>query len=463
MRPSFWTILIAIIIVIAISIGLMTNPLNNTEKGKAEEFLKLYYTIENTDIADMFYDENLKDDSKLNFDGTGITSIKGLDEALSAKYGSLMTEDAFNRASANRTLLIGEVTAREYGTRITIEGVNLWDEEVSENGDVTYQFSIPARVKFKDGTEELINLNGTLVMKKLDNDWKVSDFQINRTELAKVLEHGKSILSITNQSHGPIRRIEVDTEGNSQGAMNADNTIMEMNSRFDFEMIDAKNIFFNVKLLNVDNELLFEQAFSGDFSKGKDVYLYIVNYGDNKLMIVEGNSEGNNIHNSVSASEFFDKLVMINNKTYVDTGYEISEEISRSDIIGKISSAVKSHETPIENGQANFDIKGASIAQYKDDIVVFMDKKWILFKNQDDMPSGFSVNNFGFLMEEYSDEEIFQVFRTIRKYIIIDENYRDNLLSIIEKSFKENGIDDPAVIEKAKTDLQIEVKYTEIR
>lgn len=73
------------------------------------------------------------------------------------------------------------------------------------------------------------------------------------------------------------------------------------------------------------------------------------------------------------------------------------------------------------------------------------------------MISGFSVNNFGFLMEDFSDEDIFKVFRTIRKYIIVDDNYETNLDSIIETSFKECGIDDQSIIEAAKSNLEITV------
>ena len=146
---------------------------------------------------------------------------------------------------------------------------------------------------------------------------------------------------------------------------------------------------------------------------------------------------------------------MVENKIYTYIGYEVPVEIDKGAILGKITSTVNEYEMPMENGQANFEIKGAKFARYEDDMVVFLNNKWILFRNQENMISGFSVNGFGFLMEDFSDEEIYKVFRTIRKYIIVDDNYEANLDSIIETSFKECGIDDQSIIEAAKLNLEI--------
>lgn len=283
-KPWFWIFIIGIIVVILASL-LISNLKRNNPKSVAEKFITTYYTIENTDIADMFDDESLWNKSGLDDNGLGIIQITGIDEAVEAKYGEFMTEDALTRAGANRTLLIGEMTAKEYGSKMTIEYVNLWDEKTSENGDITYQYSVPATVKFKDGSEEHMNLHGTLVMKEIDGKWKVADFQINRTELAKVLQFGKSFLSITNKSDASIRRVEINTTGNSMGAMIADDTDMEKNTGFNFEMINAEKLGYTVRLLDGYGNILLEQNFTGDFSEGKDVQLYIQEDKDGNLEI----------------------------------------------------------------------------------------------------------------------------------------------------------------------------------
>lgn len=154
-----------------------------------------------------------------------------------------------------------------------------------------------------------------------------------------------------------------------------------------------------------------------------------------------------------------DGLIMVNDNIYVYTGYKVPEEIEENSVIGKITSVVDYFERPTEDGQANFKIKGAKYAQYEDDIVVNIYDEWILFKNEENMISGFSVSGFGFLMNYLSDEEIFKVLRTIRKNIIIDKNYEANLDSIIEKSFNECGIYDTEIIESAIYNLKIKASY----
>jgi hypothetical protein len=159
--------------------------------------------------------------------------------------------------------------------------------------------------------------------------------------------------------------------------------------------------------------------------------------------------------------ENFDGLIMVNDDIYVYMGYEVPIEIDKSDILGKVESTVEGDRIPTENGQANFEIKGAKYAQYEDDIVVLLDNKWMLFKKQENNISGLSVGNYNFLTDDYSDEEIFKIFRTIRKYLLVDKDYEANIDSIIEKSFKECGIDDPSIIEDAKSNLEIIVSYPE--
>lgn len=152
-----------------------------------------------------------------------------------------------------------------------------------------------------------------------------------------------------------------------------------------------------------------------------------------------------------------DGMIMVNDETYYYIGYEVPQKIDKNAILGKITSVVDYFHKPTENGQANFKIKNAKYAQYEDDIVVQIYDEWILFKNEENMISGFSVGHYDSLTSELSDEEIFKVFRTIRKYIIVDENYESNLDSIIEKSFNECGIYDTSIINYAISNFDITV------
>lgn len=452
-KPSFWTILIALIIVIAISIGLITNPIDNPAEKRAKEFLELYYTIENTDIVDMIYDLSVVPSSpNINNDGHGIIEIEGIEETINTKYNGLMTENALNRAIANRTILAGEMVAREYGSKLIPESISLSIEEESSTEKTNYHYDIAARVTFEDGTEEVARLQGTIVMKEIDGKWKIDDFSPDRKGLTNVLQFGMPYLYITNHSNASIRLIEISTKYNTNGAMNANNSDIAKNARFDFDMIDDERLDFTVKLLNKDREILYERSFTGDFSKGKDMYLYIEEDELGRLMINRGNLEGKYL-----SSDSLNWRIMANGNIYDYTGYEIPVEIDESAILGKITSIIGKYEALTMNGQANFDIKDAKYAQFEEDIVVLIDNEWVLFKKSEDMKFGITMSNYGFLMNDLSDEEIFRVFRTISKYIKVDEDYETNLYSIIEKSFKECGIDDSSIIDAAKYNLKITV------
>lgn len=278
-KPGFWAIVVGIIVIIGLATGLITNPNVNNAERKAEEFLRIYYTIKNTDIADMFYDPSLNSifssepTSEIVENGNGIIEVKGVEEAVNAKYGGLMAEDALDRASANRVLLAGEVAAREYGSRLEPKKIKINEQKISDKGIISYNFDVEVLVKFKDGTRNVVDLTGTIDMVELEGTWKVSNF--NQSNLYLALKLRRANLYITNNSKAPIRRIEVDTRANSTGAMNADNTDLEKNARFGFEMIDAKILDYSVKLLDKDDKILINQSFIGDFSEGKIIKLYI--------------------------------------------------------------------------------------------------------------------------------------------------------------------------------------------
>src|SRR5699024_3747524 len=151
--------------------------------------------------------------------------------------------------------------------------------------ELFYQYNMQALVKFKDGSEELVNLPGTLVMEEIENEWKIKDFEFDRAELANVLQFGKSYLFITNHSNAPIRRVEYDARGHSGGVMHADNTDLEKNAQVDFEMADDEDLDFVVTLLDKNGNTLARQGFTGDFTKGKDVHLTIEENSEGDLMI----------------------------------------------------------------------------------------------------------------------------------------------------------------------------------
>ena len=58
--PGFWAILGTLIVLLAFSTVILSNQVvdnmpKSESEARAEEFLNIYYTINNTDIADLFY------------------------------------------------------------------------------------------------------------------------------------------------------------------------------------------------------------------------------------------------------------------------------------------------------------------------------------------------------------------------------------------------------------------------
>ena len=291
-KPGFWIIGVAFILVLGMAIGLISNPLssNSPEESsdlRAQEFLKTYYNVVDTDIADIFYNaipEIIS--SQIDDKGNGISGIFSLEEEIKAKYGNLMTEEALESAAASRIITEGEFTAKEFGSSSEVNKVNLIYEEIKENGNIRYDFTVEVLVDFRDGKkEENIVLTGSIEVTEAEGEWKVREFRPNKGDFTRALTQGESYLNIVNNSNENIRTIEINTKGNSIGAMNADNTDIGQGVRFSFDMIDDSNLDFTVRLIDKDKKILIKRDFIGNFSEGKDMYLYIRQDENNNLII----------------------------------------------------------------------------------------------------------------------------------------------------------------------------------
>lgn len=135
----------------------------------------------------------------------------------------------------------------------------------------------------------------------------------------------------------------------------------------------------------------------------------------------------------------------------------MSSKIDKDDIIGKISSTIVPYETPTEEGQVNFEIKGSKYAKYEEDIAVLIDKEWILFIDKEIHDMSFSIGDFGFIIESLGDDEAMKLLRRITLEIKKDRDYKNNRDAIIEKAFKACGIEDPLLIDEAKSRFEITV------
>lgn len=177
----------AIIISIFFVIAFICYPLvSDSARKTAYEFLMRYYTIENTEIVDMFYDYPIASYIDGNI-ASGEEFIK-VGNALKEKYGKLMTEKALDIASANRVILEGEFAAKKFGSTLMVEDIDLWDKKVLENNNVIYQFKVTALVKLREGIKKKVVLKGSLGMVNIEDVWKVNQFEPVKGELAKIMQ-----------------------------------------------------------------------------------------------------------------------------------------------------------------------------------------------------------------------------------------------------------------------------------
>lgn len=155
--------------------------------------------------------------------------------------------------------------------------------------------------------------------------------------------------------------------------------------------------------------------------------------------------------------ESWNGQVMVDGELYFYTPYEVPFKIEKKDILGKVKSLVGNYQVPSKNGQANFDIKGSKYARYEENMAVLIDKEWLLFMNEENWSKGTSISYSGFLDESLGEEEALKLLRRIAFGLQMDNDYENNLDTIIEEAFRYCGIDDSSLLEEAKSDITVNV------
>lgn len=77
--------------------------------------------------------------------------------------------------------------------------------------------------------------------------------------------------------------------------------------------------------------------------------------------------------------------------------------------------------------------------------------------NEENWSKGTSISYSGFLDESLGEEEALKLLRRIAFGLQMDDDYENNLDTIIEEAFRYCGIDDPSLLEEAKSDITVNV------
>lgn len=283
-KPGFWAGAIALIIVAVLTMGLLSNPFNaNTPEARAEKFLLTYYTVDDTDIAELLFAPDI--DRSTDSNGSGLTEIPGLQDALTAKYGELMTEKGLTDSASNRAILEGEIASIQYGSRMKAKTVGLMMKDKIINNVAAFEYSVSAKVTFNNGNEEQVQLSGQLIMKEAEDRWMVDLFRPKAGELEKVMQYGKPFIHVTNKTKDSIKTVEINTRDSTSGTMLANNKLLGIGDTFSFEMPYSHNLEFTMKALDKYSNLLAVKSYTSNFSKGNDMSL-VIDQNDKGIYVI---------------------------------------------------------------------------------------------------------------------------------------------------------------------------------
>jgi hypothetical protein len=274
MRLSFKSISILILSVIGIMILAGCNKGPEGPMEKAEAFLNEYYTVQESELADFFYEEvALPYDPNME----AMEAFEEFGKMVEEKYGPWMTERGYQEALANRFIPGLEMFGRKTYNRMTAHSIALTDEEEYQDGRMYYTYGVDVQIQLEDGETEVIPVTGELVMEEVQEEWKVDVFRPKAEGLQELLTYGVPNLRVTNWDvEDKIGYVEVYWEGGSGGAINADETAMGLGETFSFRMPSEKNLLFNVKLFDTEDNALVEYGFETNFSSGRNFQLYIM-------------------------------------------------------------------------------------------------------------------------------------------------------------------------------------------
>jgi hypothetical protein len=274
MKTRFNSIQLLILSVLTLITLTACNTGQEGPMDKAEAFLNEYYTVQESELADFFYEEvALPYDPNME----GMEAFEEFGKMVEEKYGPWMTERGYQEALANRFLPGIEMFGRGTNNRTTAHSIALMDEEEYQDGRMYYTYGVDVQIQLEDGETEVIPVTGEIVMEEVQEEWKVDVFRPKAEGLQELMAYGVSNLRITNWDvEDKIGYVEVYWEGGSGGAINADETAMGLGETFSFRMPSDKNLLFNVKLFDTEYNALVEYGFETNFSSGRNFELYIM-------------------------------------------------------------------------------------------------------------------------------------------------------------------------------------------
>lgn len=173
-----YTIILALVILLAVFVGLMTNPKEDSA-DIAEKFLIIHTSPEKQGFSEYYQKFTAGSESASDRDRYIYLMEK--------EYGFLMTDEAFEKALSNRFIPWHELIIQDDDLQIEIDLLELSDKNIYRDQREHYEFFISLGVEFSNNTKKLLSIPGDIVLRKTEDGWKVDAFKIDYRNLSEVL------------------------------------------------------------------------------------------------------------------------------------------------------------------------------------------------------------------------------------------------------------------------------------
>ena len=113
---------------------------------------------------------------------SGKASQMALDDfgkALEQDYGGLMTEDAYEKAVANRYIPWDVLVKEDDNYKVTVDSYDVKKMSDYKDGSVHYAYLISLKILYASGNNEAVQVSGDVVMTERNGKWFVDAFTRN--------------------------------------------------------------------------------------------------------------------------------------------------------------------------------------------------------------------------------------------------------------------------------------------
>lgn len=172
-RKGIFFAAIVLLCAVLLVIYVTNNGAEKKRKDAVSGLLKIYYSADDDETLD-----------KVSDGASAAGEFDSTFEALyNEKYIEYLTKDAYERLSANRTILEPEKIVRDFGCTLKFIEADISKSADSAEGHPVYSYNARINVTLPDNENREIIETGTVEFVKEENQWKVDLLNVKTGEL----------------------------------------------------------------------------------------------------------------------------------------------------------------------------------------------------------------------------------------------------------------------------------------